>query len=453
MIITIIGAGSCVFTRNIVEGIFHWDDFKDYGIELRLMDISTERLFVSKKVAEQIIQKLGVKAEVKAYEDRIEALKNSDYVFNTVQVGGFEDTKTDFNIPEKYGLKQTIADTHGIGGIFRSIRTIPVVLGIVKDMEKVCPEAYFINYSNPMSANVSAIFRNSSIKSVGLCHSVNTTAHQLASYIGIPYERITYKAAGINHMDFFVEFKVDGKDAYDMLKNAANEEEIFMKDPVRFEIMKMFGYFVSESSEHLSEYVPYFIQYPEEIERLNIPIREYIRRCKDANKVYESFKKIANGKKELPVGYVLPEALYIGAKEGEKREMVPIEEDVTYPWNAIKILHGIETGFRHGIHANVKNTGLIENLPYGCPCEVQCMVDQTGIHPVHVGKLPAQISGLIMTQLPTIELTVKSIEEKRRDYIYHAAFLDPVLRSSLKKDEIVNMVNDFFEEYERYMDY
>jgi len=453
LIITIIGAGSCVFTRNIVEGIFRWKEFKDWGIELRLMDISAERLNTSYKVVQQIVQKLDVKATVKPYEDRFEALKKADYVFNTVQVGGFEDTKTDFEIPEKYGMKQTIADTHGIGGIFRTIRTVPVVLDIVKDMEKVCPEGYLINYSNPMSANVFAIFRNSFIKVVGLCHSVNTTAHQLASYIDIPYERITYKAFGINHMDFFVEFNVDGQDGYPLLREAANKREVFMKDPVRFEIMKMFGYFVSESSEHLAEYVPYFIQYADEIERLNIPIREYIRRCIAANKVYDSFKRIADGKKELPVGYVLPEALYIGAKEGDEKENVPIEEDVTYPWNAIKIVHGIETGIRHGIHANLKNTGLIENLPYGCPCEVPCMVDQTGIHPLYAGALPSQISGLIMTQIPGIELTVKAIEEKRRDYIYQAAFLDPVVRSTLKKDDTVNMVDEFFETYERYMDF
>ena len=451
MIVTIIGAGSVVFTRNIIEGLFRWPEFKDLGITIKLMDIAPGRLKTACGIVKQIIEKLGVKAAVEGFEDRAESLQGADYVFNTVQVGGFRDTKIDFDIPEKYGLEQTIADTHGVGGIFRALRTIPVVLEIAHDMECFCPDAWLINYSNPMSVNVWSIFDNTTVKAVGLCHSVNTTAHQIASYMGVSYDRVTYKAAGINHMDFFIEYKVDGQDAYPMLRKAAENPDILHKDPVRFEIMKMFGYFVSESSEHMSEYVPYFIQYPDEIERLHIPIREYIRRCIEAEQVYDSFVDIAAGRRELPVGYVLPEALYIGRAEGERKENVPLEQDVTYPWNALKILHGIETGHRHGIHGNVKNTGLIENLPYGCCVEVPCMVDQTGIQPLHVGKLPPQIAGLIMTQVPVLELTVKAIEEQRRDYIYDAAFLDPVLRASMKVNDIKKMVDELFEIYDHYI--
>jgi alpha-galactosidase len=451
MIVTIIGAGSVVFTRNIVEGLFRWPEFKDLGITIRLMDIAPDRLKTAHGVVSQIVGQLGVKATVEGLEDRAKALEDAKYVFNTVQIGGFHDTKIDFDIPEKYGFQQTIADTHGIGGIFRALRTIPVVLDIARDMERLCPNAWLINYSNPMAVNVWALFDNTTIRSIGLCHSVNTTAHQIASYMGVSYDRVTYKAAGINHMDFFIEYQVDGEDAYPMLREAAENPAVFGKDPVRFEIMKMFGHFVSESSEHMAEYVPYFIQYPDEIERLSIPIREYIRRCVEAEEVYDCFVDIAEGRREMPVGYVLPEALFIGQAEGERRENVPLEEDVTYPWNALRILHGIETGTRHGIHGNVKNTGLIENLPYGCCVEVPCMVAQTGIHPLHVGKLPPQIAGLIMTQVPVQELTVKAIEERRRDYIYYAAFLDPVLRARMTVDAIRQMVDEFFEAYGHYI--
>ncbi len=302
-----------------------------------------------------------------------------------------------------------------------------------------------------MAVNVWSVFDQTTVNAIGLCHSVNTTAHQIASYIGISYDRVTYKAAGINHMDFFVEYEVDGEDAYPVLREAAQDPEIFRKDPVRFAIMQMFGYFVSESSEHMAEYVPYFIQYPDEIDRLDIPIREYIRRCIGAEDVYDAFVDIAEGRREMPIGYVLPEALYIGQAEGERKEHVPLEQDVTYPWQALKIIHGIETGTRHGIHGNVKNMGLIENLPYGCCVEVPCMVAQTGIHPVHVGNLPPQIAGLIMTQVPVQELTVKAIREQRRDYVYHAAFLDPVLRARMKVDDIREMVDEFFEVYSHYI--
>jgi alpha-galactosidase len=201
MIVTIIGAGSVVFTRNIVEGLFRWPEFKDLGITIRLMDIAPDRLKTAHGVASQIVGQLGVKATVEGFEDRAKALQDAKYVFNTVQIGGFHDTKIDFDIPEKYGLQQTIADTHGIGGIFRALRTIPVVLDIARDMERLCPNAWLINYSNPMAVNVWALFDNTTIQSIGLCHSVNTTAHQIASYMGVPYDRVTYKAAGINRPD------------------------------------------------------------------------------------------------------------------------------------------------------------------------------------------------------------------------------------------------------------
>jgi alpha-galactosidase len=451
MIVTIIGAGSVVFTRNLVEGLFRWPEFQDAGITIRLMDINAGRLGTAQGIASQIVQKLGVKANVEAYDDRAAALRGAHYVFNTVQIGGFDDTQTDFDIPEKYGLQQTIADTHGIGGIFRALRTIPIVLEIAHDMEHLCPDAWLINYSNPMAVNVWSVFDQTSVQAIGLCHSVNTTAHQIASYIGVDYKRVTYKAAGINHMDFFIEYKVDGQDAYPLLFEAAGSPDVFRKDPVRFEIMKMFGHFVSESSEHMAEYVPYFVQYPDEIKRLGVPIREYIRRCIEAEDVYAGFVEIAEGRREMPVGYVLPEALFIGTTAGKRRDDVPLEQDVTYPWNALKILHGIETGTRHGIHGNLKNTGLIENLPYGCCVEVPCMVSQNGIHPLHVGKLPPQIAGLIMTQVPVQELTVRSLQKRKRDYIYQAAFLDPVLRAALRVDTIRQMVDEFCDTYSHYL--
>jgi len=429
--IAMIGAGSVVFTKNLVTDILLFPEFQDS--EIHLMDIDQDRLDTAYGLTRRIIKKLEIKARAYATLDRREALRDASYVLNTIQVGGHEATTVDFDIPEKYGLRQTIADTHGIGGIFRALRTIPVILDIARDMEELCPNALLINYSNPMAMNVWAVYQTSPIKVVGLCHSIQGTANQLARYIGVPYEKLRYRAAGINHMDWFLELEVNGKDAYPTLRKVMENTEIYQKDPVRFEMMKLFGYFVSESSEHMAEYVPYFIPYEEKIKNLNVPIRELIRRDRMGNEIYKYYRKIAKGEK-LP----------------EEDPFPALKRSGEY---ASRIIHSMETGYRRCIHGNVKNENLITNLPYGCCVEVPCMVDKNGIQPTYVGKLPAQLAALNRTQINVQELTVRAILERKKEYIYYAALLDPLAKAMLRTDDIIAMVDELFGAHKKYLGY
>jgi len=424
--IAIIGAGSVVFTKNLVTDILMFPELQNS--EIHLMDIDEDRLNTAFGLVKKIAEDLKVKPTIRKTLNRKEALKDADYVINTIQVGGFEATLIDFDIPEKYGLKQTIADTHGIGGIFRALRTIPVLLDMAQDMEELCPKALMINYSNPMAMNVWAVYKASNIKVVGLCHSIQGTARQIANYIGVPYEKLRYRAAGINHMCWFLELEVDKKDAYPLLREARRNPEIFKKDPVRFSMMDLFGYFVSESSEHMAEYVPYFIPYEEKIKELDIPIREYVRRCIEGDKEYQKNKRIALGQEPL----------------GE------LKKSHEY---ASGIIHSMETGHRRCIHGNVENTGLITNLPHGACVEVPCMVDKNGIQPTYVGELPPQLAGLNRTQINVQDLTVRAVLEKRKEYVYYAALLDPLAKAVLKPEEIIKMVDELFEAHKKYLSY
>ncbi|MDN5336952.1 MAG: alpha-galactosidase [Thermotogaceae bacterium] len=424
--IAIIGAGSVVFTKNLVTDILMFPELQNS--EIHLMDIDEDRLNTAFGLISKIAEGLKVKPTIRKTLNRREALKDADYVINTIQVGGFEATLIDFDIPEKYGLKQTIADTHGIGGIFRALRTIPVLLEMASDMEELCPKALMINYSNPMAMNVWAVYKISNIKVVGLCHSIQGTARQIASYIGVPYEKLRYKAAGINHMCWFLELEVDKKDAYPLLREARKNPEIFKKDPVRFSMMDLFGYFVSESSEHMAEYVPYFIPYEEKIKELNIPIREYVRRCIEGDKEYQRNKRIALGQE--PIGELKKSHEY-----------------------ASGIIHSMETGYRRCIHGNVENTGLITNLPNGACVEVPCMVDKNGIQPTYVGELPPQLAGLNRTQINVQDLTVRAVLERRKEYVYYAALLDPLAKAVMKPEKIIEMVDELFEAHKKYLGY
>ena len=466
--IAMIGAGSVVFTKNLITDILLFPELQES--EIHLMDIDEDRLNTAYGLTKQIIQKLGIKTKVYATLDRKEALKDASYVINTIQVGGHEATIVDFDIPERYGLRQTIADTHGIGGIFRALRTIPVLLDIIEDMQKLCPEALLINYSNPMAMNVWAVYEASPIKVVGLCHSIQGTAGQLARYIGVPYEKLRYRAAGINHMNWFLELEVDGKDAYPALRKAMENPEIYQKDPVRFEIMKLFGYFVSESSEHMAEYVPYFIPHEEKIKQLNIPIRELIRRDRMGDEIYKYYRRIAKGERlpeidEEKIMQMNPSTPgireYINRLQKEIREynqrlaegknpLPPLKRSPEY---ASKIIHSIETGHRRCIHGNVKNSGLITNLPHGCCVEVPCMVDKNGIQPTYVGELPPQLAALNRTQINVQELAVRAVLERKKEYVYYAALLDPLAKAVLRSDEIIAMVDELFEAHKRYLGY
>lgn len=417
--IAMIGAGSVVFAQHLLGDIMSWPELKRPHIAL--MDIDPDRLSVAERMAHKLADALEAKPKITAHRTRKAALDGADYVINTIQVGGFPATKIDFEIPKKYGLKQTIADTNGIGGIFRALRTMPVMVKIAQEMEELCPRAIFINYANPMAMVCWAVTRATSIQTVGLCHSVQGTAMQLARYMGIPFEDLVYSAAGINHMDFYLKLEYKGKDAYPRLRRAMEKPEIWKRDPVRFEVFSRLGYFVSESSEHFSEYVPWFIRRdrPDLIERYDIPIDEYIRRCEESDRTWRR----------------------------TKREMFsnrPIEVHRSHEYCGY-ILHAHQTGDPFVIYGNVPNDGLITNLPQGCCVEAPCLVDRNGIQPCHVGELPPQLAGVIRNTVNVHDLTVEGFFTRKKDHIYQAALFDPHASAELTMDEVYSLVDDLFE--------
>ena len=417
--ITLIGAGSVVFTLNLLGDILSYPELAD--AEIALMDIDPERLHIAELMAHKLAEKLGAHPAITAYADRRAALDGANYVINTIQVGGYPSTLIDFEIPKKYGLQQTIADTMGIGGIFRALRTIPVILAICHDMEEVCPHALFLNYVNPMAMNTWAVTRGTRIKTVGLCHSVQGTAKQLCHYMGLSYEGLNYRCAGINHMAFYLELKHNGQDVYPLLREVAEKPEIRERDPVRFELFKRLGYFVTESSEHSAEYMPYFIRRdrPDLVERFRVPIDEYIRRCQMQNAWWESMR----------------ERLLMGTAEFEPQRSGEY---------AALIIHSMETHTPRVIYGNVSNAGLIRNLPQGCCVEVPCLVDKNGIQPTMIGNIPPQLSALQQTNINVQGLVVEAVLTGKKEHVYHAAMFDPHTSAELPLAEIHALVDDLF---------
>jgi alpha-galactosidase len=417
--IAMIGAGSVVFAQHLLGDIMSWPELSEPHIAL--MDIAPDRLAVAERMAHKLAEALDARPKITAHRTRKPALDGADYVINTIQVGGFPATKIDFDIPKKYGLQQTIADTNGIGGIFRALRTIPVMVKIAQEMEMLCPNAILINYANPMAMVCWAVTRATSIQTVGLCHSVQGTAMQLARYMGIPYEELVYRAAGINHMNFYLKLEYRGRDAYPRLRRAMQDPEVWKQDPVRFEVFKRLGYFVSESSEHFSEYVPWFIRRdrPDLIDRYSIPIDEYIKRCVDQDKEWKRTERIMFSDK-------------------------PIEVHRSHEYCGY-ILHARQAGEPFVIYGNVPNQGIISNLPQGCCVEVPCLVDRNGIQPCYVGDLPPQLAAVIRNAVNVHELTVEGFFRRKRDHIYQAAILDPHASVELTLDEIYSLVDDLFE--------
>lgn len=417
--LTLIGAGSVVFTLNLLGDIFSFPELA--GSEIALMDIDPERLRIAEMMARKLAEKLGAHPTIAAYTDRRAALADADYVINTIQVGGYASTLIDFEIPKKYGLQQTIADTMGIGGIFRALRTIPVILDICRDMEELCPHALFLNYVNPMAMNTWAIVRGTRIKTVGLCHSVQGTAKQLAQYMGVSYAGLNYRCAGINHMAFYMELKHNGQDVYPLLREVAEKPEVWRRDPVRFELFKRLGYFVTESSEHSAEYNPYFIRRdrPDLVERFHVPIDEYITRCQAQNAWWE----------------LMREQLLAGTAE--------FEPEISGEYAAL-IIHSIETHTPRVIYGNVSNTGLISNLPQDCCVEVPCLVDRNGVQPTVIGHIPPQLAALQQTNINVQGLVVEAMLTGKKEHVYHAAMFDPHTAAELSLEEIYALVDDLF---------
>ena len=417
-IITLLGAGSTVFAKNLLGDILSFPELANS--EIRLFDIDLERLKTSEVVANKVAQALGAKPKIVTTTDRKKALENADYSIAMFQVGGYKpSTLIDFDIPKKYGLRQTIADTLGIGGIMRGLRTIPVMLDMCRDMEEVAGDITFLNYVNPMAMNCWAMSRATSIKTVGLCHSVQGTAEQLADDIGVDINGINYIAAGINHMAFYLKFEKDGQDLYPAIKKVLNENRAPDWNLVRYEIFKRFGFFVTESSEHFAEYTPWFIKRdrPELIEQFNIPIDEYIRRCEN----------------QIAGWHQLREDLITND--------VPLEVHRSHEYGSL-IIHSMETGQPRVVYGNVPNRGLINNLPEGCCVEVPVLVDKSGLQPTKIGNLPPHLAAMMQTNINVQAMTVEAALTGKREHVYHAAAFDPHTAAELSLDQIWNLCDD-----------
>lgn len=420
--IAFIGAGSTVFAKNVLGDCILTPSLRES--EIALYDIDQERLRDSENMLNNINNNHGKYAKIIAYSDRKEALRGANYVVNAIQVGGYDpSTIIDFEIPKKYGLRQTIGDTLGIGGIFRALRTIPVMLEMGKDMEEVCPNAYFLNYTNPMAMLTGAMLKATSIKTIGLCHSVQTCVPNLFKdlEIDIKEEETMWKIAGINHQAWLLNIEKDGKDLYPLIKEKASKKEGPHNDMVRYEMMKRFGYYITESSEHASEYLPYFIKskYENLIEKFNIPLDEYPRRC---IKQIEQWKKM---REEIV--------------ENKELKHERTQEYASY------IMEAIETGIPYKIGGNVLNNGLIPNLPKEAIVEVPCLVDRSGITPTYVGDLPIGLAALNRTNINVQLLTIEAALTLKKEYIYMAAMLDPHTSSELSIDDIYSLCDDLIE--------
>ena len=421
--IAFIGAGSVEFTRNLLGDIFSFPELAD--AEIVLHDIDGERLATAEAMARWTSDTLGAGGRISTTTDRRRALDGADFAVNVIQVGGHAATLLDFEIPKKYGLRQTIADTSGVGAVFRALRTIPVMLGIAGDMTELCPGAWMLNYTNPMAMNCWAWYAGSRHQNiVGLCHSIQNTSRQVAEYVGVSPEEITFHGAGVNHMSWVLRVEHDGRSLYPALDAAIAADPEGLGRHVRVEVYKRFGYFPTESSEHFAEYVPWLMHDDAEIERLRIPVREYIARSEENIGFYEEEKR------KLAAG-----------------EPFEIERSLEY---ASLIIHSMVTGQEREIYGNVPNraetgvmqTPLIANLPRDAAVEVPCIVDRDGVHPVAVGALPAQCAALDRSFLNVVELTVRAALEGRRDHVLQAVLLDPNAGANLSIAQAGQLVDE-----------
>ena len=462
--ITFMGAGSTVFAKNVLGDSMMTPALAESTIAL--YDIDAVRLNESADMLEAINRNNGSKARIEKYlgvENRKDALRGANYVVNAIQVGGYDPcTITDFEIPKKYGLKQTIADTLGVGGVFRALRTIPVMLDFARDIEEVCPDAWLLNYTNPMAMLTGAMLRLTGVKTVGLCHSVQVCASTLLNELGMGYDdSVQWKIAGINHQAWLLECTRDGVDLYPEIKRRAllynqgkldigtfedrvamltggktpderhmkrlRDEYVLYKekglhgDMVRLELMRRFGYYITESSEHNAEYTPYFIKdrYPELIERFNIPLDEYPRRC---------INQIADWK-----------------ERGHELTKNPTLSHTRSREYASYIMEAMETNVPTKIGGNVLNNGLITNLPANACVEVPCLVDRNGVQPTFIGNLPEQCAALNRTNINVQLMTIEAARTLKKDCIYQAVLLDPHTSAELSIDDIISMCDDLIE--------
>lgn len=418
MKIVFIGSGSIIFVKNLIGDCLLTPCLAD--AEYALLDIDAEKLALSERMLQRLNESVNSgRAHIRAYTSQKEALRGADFVISALQVGGYRRVVPDFEIPAKYGLKQTYADTLGIGGIFRGLRTVPVMQGIVRDMMEVCPDAWLLNYVNPMAIITGAMLKSTGVKMVGLCHSVQVCASDLLRGLGMPTDHLRYKIAGINHQAWLLELEQNGVDIYPEVRKRAFARKDIHPDMVRYEIFQRFGYYVTESTQHTAEYTPYFIKraYPGLAELYGVKTEMYRDWGKSQQEYWSHARKMEN----------------------EPLTHTRTKEFASY------ILEAMTTGTPFEIAANVLNHGYIENLPQGCCVEVPCVVDAAGITPRRMGRLPEQCAALNRTSINVQELTIEAALTHKREHIYHAAMLDPHTAAELSISDIIALCDEMIE--------
>jgi alpha-galactosidase len=414
-VIAFLGAGSVVFTRELLADLLGFDELK--GVTLALHDIDAERLETAQAIARRTAEQLGAKPVITTSLDRRAALAGADFVINAIQVGMHAATVRDFEIPARYGLRQTIADTLGIGGIFRALRTFPVLDGIAADIRAVCPDALLLNYTNPMAMNIGYLAAVApQVKAVGLCHSVYWTVRDLADLLGVPFEEIDYTGAGVNHQSWLLRFERAGQSLYPQL-DALLARTPELRRRVRMDMYARLGYFPTETSEHSSEYVPWYLHDDREIERLRIPVGDYLRISADNVADYHATRT----------------SVLAG-------EPLDVSRDATE--YAPQVIHSVTTGTLRRIHGNVANHGLISNLPEGYAVEVPCVVDHLGVRPERVGALPLQCAAVNRAFVSVGQLTVQAAVDGDPRMVRQAALVDPNTAATLSVDAIWALCND-----------
>ena len=415
--ITFLGAGSVVFTRQLLTDLLRFDDLPT--LDIALHDIDETRLDVARLTALNVAQQLGREIRVSASLDRREALDAADFVINMIQVGGVAATRIDLELPAARGLKQTIGDTTGVGGVFRALRTFPVLSGIARDMRELCPDAWFLNYTNPMVMNVWWMsLAAPEIKTVGLCHSVYWTVNDLCELIGIPLEGTHYRAAGVNHQAWLTEWSRDGEDLYPRLRALIDGDDDLQRR-VRAEMFRRIGYYPTETSEHSSEYLDWFLRSDAQIERFRIEPLQYIAISDENVREFHEAKRLLDAGDDIPLH-----------DEGDAAEYAP------------QIVHSMLTGTPREIHANVPNRGLIDNLPEGAVVEVPASVDADGVHPIAWGSVPAAGAALNRTYLSVADLTIRAALEGDAELVRRAVLIDPNASSSLTPAEIWELCDE-----------
>ena len=413
--IVIIGAGSVEFTRELLGDILSFPELG--GVRVVLHDIDAERLETAEAITRATARAAGAHPEVVATTDRRRALDGADYVINVIQVGMHEATVRDFEIPARYGLNQTIGDTIGVGGIFRGLRTFPVLAGIAADMAQVCPDAWLLNYTNPMAMNVTYLHRVApNLKVLGLCHSVYWTMVGLCELIDVPYDEVSYWSAGVNHQAWVLRWERGGQNLYPLL-DARIADDPELRRRVRVDMYRRLGYYPTETSEHSSEYVPWYLHNPDEVARLRINVGEYVTISEANLAEYRRVREEVAGADTLPI-------------DTGSTEYAP------------QVIHSMETGTRRVISANIVNDGLITNLPDGVAVEVPTVLDALGAHPMKVGDLPAQCAALNRNFLGPVDLTVRAAVEGDPGLVRAAALVDPNTAATLSVDQITELCDE-----------